>query len=427
MKLLKETPRLATLLVVVGAILGLVFASISTSDFAMHLDRQTHDVHCSFMPGAPPVAGESACQVTMISPYSSIWRGAVWGGVPIALPAVGVFAFLLYLALDLWLSGRQRESRPTGFLALAALVPAVTSAVMAYIAITKLDAACKLCIGIYVASALTLVGAALLWLGRGSDADAPSPNEADAEPPAPPRGLAWIAVMAGLGALFVALPVGAYVADAPDHAEAVASCGVLAHPEDKFGIMLPMEPNPGKTPALEVLDPLCPACRAFEESLRASGLDKQMDRKAVLFPLDETCNWMLDKSLHPGACAISEAMLCAGDKAPEVLAWAFQSQDEIRDAAQKDPSAAARLVTKRFPSLARCVGSPEIRMKLNRSLRWAVENQLPVLTPQLFVDGKKLCDEDVDLGLEFALPRLLEGGSRGPRAALTLDEKETTR
>ena len=41
-------------------------------------------------------------------------------------------------------------------------------------------------------------------------------------------------------------------------------------------------------------------------------------------------------------------------------------------------------------------------------MRWAVANQLPVMMPQVFVDGVKLCDEDTDLGLDYALKRLLE-------------------
>jgi hypothetical protein len=37
-----------------------------------------------------------------------------------------------------------------------------------------------------------------------------------------------------------------------------------------------------------------------------------------------------------------------------------------------------------------------------------VANQVQVLTPQLFVKGRKLCDEDVDLGLDWSLARLIE-------------------
>jgi hypothetical protein len=54
------------------------------------------------------------------------------------------------------------------------------------------------------------------------------------------------------------------------------------------------------------------------------------------------------------------------------------------------------------------VGSAGVRSKINKSLRWAVSNRLPVLTPQLYVDGVKLCDEDTDLGMDFALSRMIE-------------------
>ena len=37
---------------------------------------------------------------------------------------------------------------------------------------------------------------------------------------------------------------------------------------------------------------------------------------------------------------------------------------------------------------------------MNKSMRWAVTNQLPVMMPQVFVNGVKLCDEDTDLGLD---------------------------
>ncbi|HEX7844132.1 MAG TPA: DsbA family protein, partial [Kofleriaceae bacterium] len=179
-------------------------------------------------------------------------------------------------------------------------------------------------------------------------------------------------------------------------------------------------------PAIEVLDPLCPACRAFEQRLEASGLAERLDRKAVLFPLDNTCNWMVTEATHPGACTVSEAVLCAGDKAPEVIAWAFEVQDRIRDETRADPAAAARIVKQRFPELASCVGSPEARSRLNQSLRWSVANNIRVLTPQLFVDKVKLCDEDVDLGLEFTLSNMLDRHARGQLQTVPLEKPAQT-
>ncbi|MDX2088022.1 MAG: vitamin K epoxide reductase family protein [Kofleriaceae bacterium] len=384
--------------VLVGALAGLVFAGISTYDFVQHLDRQVHSLHCSFIPGAGAETGSTGCQVAMMSPYSSVLRTSIWGGVPISLPAMAVFAFLVFYGLELLVSRRTNAPRATAFLALATGLPALTSLVMLTISLVKLGTTCKLCVGIYLASAMCLTGAIVLWRRalRLRDAAAPAaPNK-------------YLGAMFGAGVGFVLLPFLVYVAMAPDHGKFIGSCGELAQPADTYGVMVPLHRG-GKVPALEVLDPLCPACRAFEQRLASSGLEDQLDRKAILFPLDTTCNWMITEDTHPGACTISEAVLCAGDRAREVIAWSFEVQERIRTETKADPTAAARIVKERFPELAACVGSPEAKSKLNKSLRWAVANNIRVLTPQLFVNNVKLCDEDVDLGLDYALSRMIDG------------------
>jgi hypothetical protein len=177
--------------------------------------------------------------------------------------------------------------------------------------------------------------------------------------------------------------------------------------------MVPIDRNRGGVEAIEVLDPLCPACRAFENRLEASGMRQELDRSAILFPLDSDCNWMVDDRKHPGACAVSEAVLCAGDRAGDVVAWAFAEQEAITSAAAESGEGARKLAAQAFPDLARCIGSAKVKAKLNKSLRWAVRNQLPVLTPQMYVGGAKLCDEDIDLGMEFALSRMIEQARDG--------------
>jgi hypothetical protein len=127
---------------------------------------------------------------------------------------------------------------------------------------------------------------------------------------------------------------------------------------------------------------------------------------------------MVKSAIHPGACTISEAVLCAGPRAGEVVSWAFANQEQIRGAAARDPGAAQQMVTRQFPDLGRCIGSAEVRSRLNRSLRWAVRNRLSVLTPQLYVGGVRLCDEDVDLGLDFTLSRMIDGHRNGTLKAI---------
>ena len=45
------------IVVLVGALVGLFFAGVSTYDFVQHLDRQVHSLHCSFIPGMSAATG----------------------------------------------------------------------------------------------------------------------------------------------------------------------------------------------------------------------------------------------------------------------------------------------------------------------------------------------------------------------------------
>lgn len=412
--------RASTVLFVLAALLGLVFCSLSTSDFVQHLDRQVHSLHCSFVPGAAPSTdAASGCHVALMSPWSSVLRTVVWGGFPVALPGIPVFAFLLFRGLELFARG-FRDRAAVWFLALVTLVPVLTSVGFGGVAVFELDTFCKTCAGIYVASGLSLLSVVGVVIGSyleaapgvaegtdggatdGGDEPAPAHTSAADHPV-----LTWAVGLLELGG-FVAAPVLLYWALAPDHGRYVGKCGELA---DTSGleVLVPLGDHRGGRPAVEVFDPLCPACKGFEKRLTTGGYAEGLDRKALLFPLDKECNWMVGASLHPGACMVSQGILCAEGDAQRVIDWAFEHQEEILAATKADPAAAEKMVDAAFPKLAKCTGSAGARQKLNRSLRWAVQNQLPVLTPQLYVDGRKVCDEDTDLGLDFALSRMLGG------------------
>jgi uncharacterized membrane protein len=398
--------RGALLLVAVFALAGTVFAAFSSFDYIAHLDRQVHAITCSFVPGlaAPDSSGASGCHVVMMSPYSAVLRSWTWGGIPISLPAFAVFAFLLYGALDLLFRGAGRNPDETRFLFVATLLPLLVSAAYFAISLLVLHTVCKVCIGVYLSSLGVFLAA---W----------SAHHRAVWQPRPPgfRSHAWgvFAFRFLEGVAFVALPVFFYLAFKPAYAAGTTDCGDLLHPEDRYGVRVKLTAPPGGVPAIELLDPLCPACKGLSERLAAGGFDRSLALEAVLFPLDKECNWMVSESVHPGACVVAEAVLCADSGAGDVLDWAFANQEELRDYGAGNPTRLTNLVKLQFPGLAGCLGTPAVRARLNRSLRWAVSNSLPVLTPQLFVRAHKLCDEDTDLGLDYVLPRLLARESGG--------------
>ncbi len=395
------TPRKTLIVLAAFAFAGVVFAGVSSYDFIAHLDRQVHAITCSIVPGLGPkdASGSSGCHAVLMSPYSSVLRDFTWGGIPIALPAFGVFAFLLFRAVDLLLRKRMVRDE-TWFMIAATALPVLTSIVYAIISETQIGTFCKVCVGIYASSLGVFVAAIVAHVLTGPSGERKGGN------------LSLWAFYFVEGVAMVALPLLLYLVFKPAYADSLLRTSGLRHPEDKYGVMLEM-PGSGHVPAVEVLDPLCPACKGFSERLAASGLGEQLQIKLVLFPLDKECNWMVSESLHPGACAVSEALLCAGEHANQVLAWAFANQDDLRALGRSGQSAVYARIGQKFPDLSSCLGQPAVRARVNKGLRWIVANSLPVLTPQLFVRDQKIPDEDTDLGLDYVLARVL---ARGPAA-----------
>ena len=386
----------AVVALAVFALAGVVFSAVSTADFIAFLDRQVHSVTCSFVPGlgAADTTGTSGCHAVLMSPYSAVLRTWTWGGVPISLAALAVFAFILFWAGDLVLRRQTADPHETGFLIAATLLPVLTSIVYFLIAVLRVGSVCKLCVGIYIASLGAFACAILAHRTSVPGSPAARTNWAR-------HATAFLE-----GVAFVAVPVVLYLALKPAYADTFARCCELLHPEDRYSVRVKLTSPVGGVPAVELLDPLCPACRAFSQRLAVSGLSERLERELVLFPLDKECNWMVNESLHPGACAVSEAVLCGGVRAREVLEWAFENQAELTELG-KDTNRLYTRIRQQFPELGDCLGRPAVKARLNRSLRWAVANSLPVQTPQLFVRGQKVCEEDTDLGLEFVLARLL--------------------
>jgi hypothetical protein len=400
--------RIPLALLLIAALWGAWFAATSTSDFVQHLDREVHKIHCSYNPSADIESTiESPCRTVMLSPYSSWFRQDYWGGIPVSLWAIAVFAFLAYRAGHLLIRGRSLRSEGF-FLMMATLLPAIMSALYYWLAVTKVGAICKVCQGIYWSSAAAAVfGLVTLVMSKGSDG----------------KGIVRFFVGVVEGTAFVVILTGVYLAMAPKAdptAGGPKGCGTLAQPADENGIMLALAPHPGGTPTIEVLDPLCPSCKAFDTRLTASEMGSKLDMKGVLFPLDSTCNWMVSQSMHPGACAISEAMLCAAGnvtgqgnpaEARKILDWAFAHQEELITQAKTDEPGLRKRLESEFPTVKGCLGGNQVKNKLTKSLRWIVANALNVLTPQVFINGTRMCDEDTDLGLEYTLSHMLAGAA----------------
>jgi uncharacterized membrane protein len=415
-----------------AALLGLTFASLSSLDYIQHLDRQVHDVHCSYVPGLGAEASpDNACRVAMYSPYAALFRDRFWGGVPISLFAVGAFGFFAAFALYVLLGGPAAPRRALLFLAVFAVTPLLASILMGTISALKLGHFCKTCVGIYVSSALLAAGGIYTWAqsrheGPGATA-APAravppthPGDADRtliDPVFRPDGPFWLVPLWALAlGVFTSVPALLYVSALPGYSGYINACGKLEKPAETTGALIHV-PFAGATqPATLFVDPLCPTCKAFHQRLATEGLLDKLDLTLVLFPLDSDCNWMLDRPVHPGACLVSKAIICDEHRALQVLEWAYDHQEDILAAAKAGAGSANvhAMIRERWPGIEACLESKETKLRLDHMLRYIVNNHLQVSTPQLFVGDTRLCDEDTDMGLSFTLRRLAPRlGARG--------------
>jgi uncharacterized membrane protein len=392
--MLRPDSKLPGILALAGSVIGLVFASYSTLDYAQHLDRGLHDVHCSFIPGAPPTSEAEACRAAMYSPYSALFREAMWGGIPISLFAMGAFTFFAGFALYLLLAGGRAPKTAVVFFSLAGITPLLVSLLMLTISITKVGHLCKTCVGIYISSFL-LGSGALLGLATLGNSIRPALS-----------ALFPVAWLAALGVTTL-VPAAVYAASVPDERPYLTKCGKLKQPKMSVGSPLKIRGSRAVRPVLFFEDPLCPTCRAFHERLLGEEVFERLDVDLVLFPLDSECNWMLDTPLHPGACIVSRAVICGGDRARQVLEWAYDEQVYLSRAGKAGPNVLRAAIKQRWGAeLLTCVDDRKTDVVLNQHLHFASDNGIPVSTPQMYLGTQRVCDEDTDIGLRFALSEL---------------------
>ncbi|MEN9578942.1 MAG: hypothetical protein RJA70_1951 [Pseudomonadota bacterium] len=390
--------RWPAVLALLASGLGLLFGTNSTLDYAKHLDRSLHDVHCSFIPGAAPTADAEACRAAMYSPYSAILKESYWGGIPISLFSLGAFSFFAGVALYLVLAGPRASRGVQRTFGVLSLGPLLTSIVMFAISLIKLGALCNTCVGIYISSALLAIGGIAMLLRPNVDL-----ANLSSGPTASPYAVAAVGLMA-LGVTTL-VPGALYAAAMPDHSRFLGNCGTLKKPA--VPELLTLKTSSPVKSAIMFEDPLCPTCKAFHQRLVIGELFEKLEPKLVLFPLDSACNWMLSEPLHPGACIVSKAVICGGAQAREVLEWAYDEQEALTAAGKAGDKQLTALIQTRFGAkMIACMGSAATKNTLNKHLHYAVDNSIAVSTPQLYLGDQRFCDEDSDIGLSYTMAKL---------------------
>ncbi|HVR71975.1 MAG TPA: thioredoxin domain-containing protein [Vicinamibacteria bacterium] len=382
---------------------------------------------------------QTGCEVVARSRFSEV------GGIPLA--AIGIFfylavAVLLLLAL---LAGPEARDAATALAFLALVAALAVDLVLLGVQMIAIRAFCRLCLLTYAVTVL-----ALLVLGR-TRRDGAVIGQALRRPDGRVVLAGWLLATLALGAAVLAAEVGlsyrekerlaTLLGPAPAASPAIPSeLGSPAAPggdaqrfqeearaaaeqarrlqeilddpqklEQYFADKaareyeqgpvhrLRLEGVPVKGPAsapikvAEYSDFLCPFCRqiagAFSQYLPSSA-----GRVAIYYknyPLDAECNPHVDRTIHPGACLLARAGICA--EAQEKF-WPYH--DRVFAGELKDPQAAdvARMAAEAGldpTALQACLASAATRARLAAEVEEAWKAGVRA-TPTVFINGKKL-------------------------------------
>jgi protein-disulfide isomerase len=299
-------------------------------------------------------------------------RFSVVVGLPVAVWGVLGFGLAFLLSLAGLSPRRRREGWPAGLLFLVAAAASAASIALALVSELAIGALCLLCAGSWLVAFGLLAAAWRACQPEGVAAAVRGDCAVLRE-----RPLLAAALLLAAGSL-VALVAARY----PRYWErrvARAPAG-------------PVVPAPATPPAsgplvvVEFSDYECPFCaKAHEETkaLLAGRADVTLVRRH--FPLDSECNPAVRRRIHPRACELARAGICAEEqgKLPAMDDALFRNQ-----AARRPVEEVARSVGVDLAALQRCLAAPATEARLRADIEAAVRAGLDA-TPTYVVQGRR--------------------------------------
>ncbi len=227
-------------------------------------------------------------------------RYSVVLGLPVAVWGALAYGLALALALAGLLRSRPHETWPAGLLFVLGALATATAVVLALVSELAIGALCLLCAGSWVVSAALFASAWRATRPRGPLAAVRADLGLLRARPARTAGL----VLGGFAA--VALVAATY----PRYWE-------KKPPPQRAARAVPAAPAASGGPVVVVSfsDYECPFCAIAHEETKqilASRPDVKLVKKH--FPLDSACNPAVRRAIHPNACTLAAAAVCAEEQ-----------------------------------------------------------------------------------------------------------------
>jgi protein-disulfide isomerase len=144
---------------------------------------------------------------------------------------------------------------------------------------------------------------------------------------------------------------------------------------------------------VEFADFMCPGCRAMSTALRSYFAQQGPDINLTFknFPLEQTCNPGIGRSIHNGACELARGAICASELG---AFWPYHDRIFSRAwevATRQDVIDNGVAVGMNKAKLEACLAAPETNSKLSIQIKEGFEVKVEI-TPTLVVNGKKLAE-----------------------------------
>jgi protein-disulfide isomerase len=295
-------------------------------------------------------------------------RFSVVLGMPVAAWGVLGYGLALLLSLAGLRPGRRRAGWPAGLLLLVSAAAAGTSLALAGVSELAIGALCLYCAASWLVSLALLVAA---WRACRPEGAAAAVRGDLAVLRARPLLAAGLLVAAVSG---IALVVAAY----PRYWE--------RRPPAPAAVGAPAPASQGPLVVVEFSDYQCPFCaKAHDETkaLLAGRADVTLVKRH--FPLDSECNPAVKRPIHPEACELARAAICAEEqgKLPAMDDALFKNQ-----AAKRPIEEVAAVVGLDRERLRRCLAAPSTDARLRSDIEAAMRAGLDA-TPTYLVQGRR--------------------------------------
>jgi uncharacterized membrane protein/predicted DsbA family dithiol-disulfide isomerase len=304
-------------------------------------------------------------------------------GLPVAV--WGVFGYGLAGLLAGWGLARRRSRTtwPLGLLWVVASLAVLVSVALALVSELLIGAWCLYCMTSWAVSVALL---AATWVAARRAGGVACVVGADlstvrAHP-------FWALVTAVAATVVVGVAAGGYDRYAQPPPPQPAAARVPAGARTPVGTSGGGEP--GALTVIEYSDYLCPACLHAHERNRllfGNRTDVTLERRQ--FPLDSACNPLVTQTIHPGACQLARAAICAEAQGR------FDAMDDALFQNQRDRLPLDELARRAGLDLGRfnqCLGSPQTARRLAEEIDVAVRSGVNA-TPSYLVGGRLFSGE----------------------------------